>query len=185
MSEKPTAEIEIVEGDVEPAKPSKKKKLIIIGAAASVLLMGGGGAGYMFLGKSEAAAESGDHGEAAPAEGHGEAAQGEGGGHGEGGEATYVEVPPMIVNLRSPDGAARFLKVRFVIVPGTMDSTAINAKLPMLLDAFQPFLRELRPEDLAGSAALFRVKEELMRRSTETLGSGAVEDILIQDLVQQ
>lgn len=54
-----------------------------------------------------------------------------------------------------------------------------------MLDSFQPFLRELRPEDLSGSAAVFRIKEEMMVRATATLGAGQVKDILIQDLVQQ
>ena len=47
------------------------------------------------------------------------------------------------------------------------------------------FLRELRPEDLNGSAAVFRVKEEMMARMTATLGANMVRDVLIQDLVQQ
>jgi flagellar FliL protein len=53
----------------------------------------------------------------------------------------------------------------------------------------QPFLRELRPDDLAGSAAVFRIKEEMLSRTTQALGqalgAGAVRDVLIQDLVQQ
>jgi flagellar FliL protein len=57
--------------------------------------------------------------------------------------------------------------------------------LPLILDAYQPFLRELRPEDLAGSAAVFRVKEELLIRANQVAGDGTVKDILIEDLVQQ
>ncbi len=157
-------------------KARGRKKLIVIGAAA-VLLLGGGGAGaYVFLGGSgtEVAAEGGH-----------EAAQAEGGGHGEGDAPAFVDVPAMVVNMRSPDGAARFLKLHFMLVPGKKSADELTATLPLLLDAFQPFLRELRPEDLAGSAAVFRVKEELLRRSAERLGEGAVKDILIQDLVQQ
>jgi flagellar FliL protein len=95
-------------------------------------------------------------------------------------------VPAMVVNLRSPDGAARFLKLHFMLVPGpnaTVDG--LKDKLPLVLDAYQPFLRELRPEDLAGSAAVFRIKEEMMIRTAAVLGDGMVKDILIQDLVQQ
>ena len=98
----------------------------------------------------------------------------------------FVDVPAMIVNLRSPDGASRFLKIHFMLVPGpkgTADS--LKDKLPLILDAYQPFLRELRPEDLAGSAAVFRIKEEMLVRATEVSGPGMVKDILIQDLVQQ
>ena len=37
----------------------------------------------------------------------------------------------------------------------------------------------------AGSAAVFRIKEEMLVRATEVSGAGMVKDILIQDLVQQ
>jgi flagellar protein FliL len=180
---------EIVEEGAEgakPAAPKSKKKLIIIGAAAGVLLLGGGGGAAMMLGggsaKAEASAEGG-HGEEAAAE-EGESG-GHGGGEGEGKEA-FVDVPPMVVNLRSPDGASRFLKIHFMLVPGAKgNAESLKEKLPLILDAYQPFLRELRPEDLAGSAAVYRIKEEMLVRAAEVAGAGTVKDILIQDLVQQ
>ncbi|MEN2786144.1 flagellar basal body-associated FliL family protein [Sphingomonas qilianensis] len=99
---------------------------------------------------------------------------------------TYVDVPPITVNLRVPGGQARFLKLRFMIVAGQAEQAdAIRARLPILLDALQPFLRELRPEDLNGSAAVFRIKEEMMVRARAIYGDGVVRDLLIQDLVQQ
>lgn len=177
---------EIVEEGAKLAPPKKsKKKLIIIGSAAAVLLLGGGGGAAMMLSggdaKAEAAAEGG-HGDEAAAE-----APAEGGEGGEGGaKEAFVDVPPMIVNLRSPDGAARFLKIRFMLVPGPKGNVeGLKEKLPLILDAYQPFLRELRPEDLAGSAAVFRIKEEMLSRATQAVGAGMVKDVLIQDLVQQ
>lgn len=167
--------------------PNKKKKLIIIGAAtAAALTLGGGGAAFFMGGKSDTKAEAG-HGEEAADEGHGEseAAQGEG-GHGESAEGKFVDVPTVSVNLRSPDGSARFLKLHLMLVPGPKtNDTALKDKLPIVLDAYQPFLRELRPEDLGGSAAVFRLKEELMVRATRVLGPGMVKEVLIQDLIQQ
>lgn len=140
---------------------------MIIAAAAAALVLGGVGAGFALMGgggeEDEAKAVASDATSAA-----------------------YIEVPPMIVNLRSADGQARFLKLRFIVVaadPGKVEE--IKQKLPVVLDALQPFLRELRPEDLNGSAAVFRVKEEMMSRATGVLGAGAVRDVLIQDLIQQ
>jgi len=180
---------EIIEEGAEAAKaakPKSKKKLIIIGAAAGVLLLGGGGgAAFLFSGPSAKAEGAKDaHGAEKKEEKSAE------GGHGEGGEAggkdAFLDVPAMMVNLRSPDGQARFLKLHFMIVPGDgVAADELKEKLPLVLDSFQPFLRELRPEDLAGSAAVFRIKEEMMVRATATLGDGKVKDILIQDLVQQ
>ncbi|MET1754378.1 flagellar basal body-associated FliL family protein [Novosphingobium sp. RD2P27] len=151
---------------VKPA--NSKKKLIIIGAAAAVLLLGGGGVGYAMMsgGKSEKAAES--HG----AEGAG--------------VDTFIDIPPMTVNLRSADGTPHFLRVHLMLVPTSADrQDEITKKLPLIIDAYQPFLRELRPEDLAGSAATFRLKEEMLIRANQQLGDGVVADVLIQDLVQQ
>ena len=40
----------------------------------------------------------------------------------------------------------------------------ITPIMPRVMDAFQTYLRELRPSDLDGSAGLYRLKEELTRR---------------------
>ena len=166
-----------IEGAAPAAPKAGKKKLLIIVAAIVLLLLAGGGAAFFLLGgKSDPKAE------AAKAE----AAKAEAAKHGGGEEGVkFVDIPAMVVNIRSPDGAARFLKVHVMLVPGTMKDDAIKAGLPLVLDAYQPFLRELRPEDLAGSAAVFRVKEELLVRTTGALGEGSVKDVLIEDLVQQ
>ena len=61
----------------------------------------------------------------------------------------------------------------------------VQRRMPAIIDSYQPFLRELRPEDIAGSAAVYRIKEEMMVRTVAVVGKGIVKDILIQDLVQQ
>lgn len=158
------AETPVAAAETETQPKGKSRRGLAIGAAAALLLAGAGGAGYYFLAGDSAVTEEA---KAKPA-------------------PTYVEVPPMTVNLRSPDGQQRFLKLRFILVPGEAGKEeALKEKLPLLLDAYQPFLRELRPEDLAGSAAVFRLKEEMVVRAAGVLGPGAVSDVLIQDLVQQ
>jgi flagellar FliL protein len=157
-----------------PAPGARKKKMAMIGAAALLLLGGGGGGAYYMMHKSGGAEAGGAHGtEVAEAEG-------------EDGKPAYVDVPPMVINLRSADGQQRFLKLRFVLVPaeGTTKEEVEN-RLPLILDSFQPFLRELRPEDLSGSAAVFRLKEEMLVRAGDSFGRGKIRDILIQDLIQQ
>ncbi len=184
-AEKPEAE------GAPPAAKNKKKKLIVIGAAAAAVLLGGGGGAYMMFGGEPAKAEAGaGHGEKAEATDDEAAAEGEGeggeGGHGGGEKEAPLDVPPLLVNLRTADGAPHFLKVHVMLVPGAKTTAAsLKDSLPALLDAYQPFLRELRPEDLSGSAAVFRIKEELLIRSRDTLGDGKVKEILVQDLIQQ
>lgn len=179
MSEAPAIE---ADAQAAPGNPPRfsKKMLIIAGAVLLLVLIGGGVAAWLLLGSSKETAAAGAHEEAAPAAA---AAHGE-----EGSEAgeTYVEVPAMIVNLRSADGAPRLIKLRLMLVPAhAAGGPAITARLPVVIDSFQPFLRELRPEDLAGSAAIFRIKEELLVRANGAAGVGTVKDVLIQDLIQQ
>lgn len=165
------------------AKPKAGKKLVMIGAAAAIVLLGGGGGAYMLLGGKSAAAETAaaGHKEEAAA-----ATESEGGEHGGGKEDVPLDVPPILVNLRSPDGAPHFLKVHVMLIPGPKSTfDELKKKLPILMDAYQPFLRELRPEDLSGSAAVYRIKEELLVRSARAIGADQVQDVLIQDLIQQ
>ena len=159
------------EGAKAPAsvKP-KKKNMVIIAAAAALLLGVGGGGGYYMMHRGKSAT--------APAA--------EASASGEEGKPIYVDVPPMVVNLRSNDGQQRFLKLHFVLVPAEgVTEEQVRDRLPLILDSFQPFLRELRPEDLSGSAAVFRLKEEMLVRAGESFGRGRIRDILIQDLIQQ
>ena len=168
MADPVNQEADDAEGSDTAAAPKKKRKKGMLIAAAALLVVGGGGgaAAWTMLGQGH------EGGEEAPAETVK--------------PGTYVEVPPMTVNLRSGDGNPRFLKLRIVLVAqdaGNEDK--INEKLPMILDGFQPFLRELRPDDLAGSAAVFRLKEEMLARASRVAGPGVVTDVLIQDLIQQ
>ena len=179
QTEEPRGEAEAVLS----VKPKGKKKLVIIGAAvAAVVLIGGGGGAYMMLGGKPAATTGAHKGDAAPEP---EADAEEGGEHAAK-EAVPLDVPPILVNLRSPDGSPHFLKVHVMLVAGPKSNfDDLKKKLPILMDAYQPFLRELRPEDLAGSASIYRIKEELMRRSVMAIGPEQVQEILVQDLIQQ
>ncbi len=158
---------EVTAGTPTGKKPRPSKKMMIILGAVVALLLVGGGAAYMVLGRGQPTEE------VAP-EAHDE------------GEVRYIEAPPMVVNLREADGSARFLKIRFTLVPVTASKADdLKKRLPLIVDAFQPFLRELRPEDLSGSAAVFRIKEEMMVRAVGAVGPNQIKDILIQDLIQQ
>jgi len=152
-----------------PAPKKKNKLVLIVVAAVLVLALGGGGAAwYLLKGKKAGAATK----EVAEAKHEG--------------PQNFVDVPAILVNLRSADSNPHYLKVHFMLVPGPKATEAdLKDRLPLVIDAYQSFLRELRPEDLAGSAAVFRIKEELLTRARDALGDGMVDDILIQDLIQQ
>jgi len=150
----------------EAAQPVRNRKKVAVGVAvAVVLLLGAAGATYALMGNDEASESQGRAG---------------------GGPETFVDIPALTVNLRSADGTPHFLRVHLMLVPSSARwKDEVTQKLPLIIDAYQPFLRELRPEDLAGSAAAFRLKEEMLIRANREVGEGAVADVLIQDLVQQ
>lgn len=173
-----------------PAKPSllKNRKVLIGGAAALLLLVGGGGTAFMMSGGNEKPVHGGQAKEAASEEEAApeEESEAEGEGEGKDGELPLVDVPPMIVNLRTTDGQPRYLKIHFMLeAKTTAKADRLKEKLPLIIDAYQPFLREMRPEDISGSAAVFRIKEEMLIRATQAAGKGMVKDVLLQDLVQQ
>lgn len=145
---------------------SRNKKLIVVALLALAVLCGGAFALMRYL-------DSGSSSKI-PAQAGGTE------------QPVYVEVPPILVNLRGSDGSARYLKLKLMLVTDSeKKAEEIRQKLPMVLDGFQPFLRELRPEDLAGSAAIFRLKEEMLTRVSIALSGSAAKDVLIQELVQQ
>lgn len=166
------AEADAVEAEgegQEGAGGGGRKKLILI-AAAAVLLLVAGGAGVYFLG--------GVGGDAAPRASEERAAPAQR-------PVVFYDLPEMTVNL-STDGRATYLKVRIALEVQDRDTIAqIEPFLPRILDAFQVYLRELRPADLEGSSGLFRLKEELLRRINTAVYPARVDGVLFKEILVQ
>ncbi|WP_222873169.1 flagellar basal body-associated FliL family protein [Hankyongella ginsenosidimutans] len=102
------------------------------------------------------------------------------------GSATYVDLPEFLVNLRTTGSRASFLKLTISLeVSNPEEAKEIEAQMPRVIDGFQTYLRELRVEDLSGSAGLFRLKEELLRRINVTLAPARVDDVLFKEMLIQ
>ena len=168
------------EADVEEAAPAKKgipKLFIIIGAAAIVVLLGGAGL-FFFLSSSSAPAGDAAHAEAA-GDGHGETVAA---GH------TFIfNLPPMIVNLNDQEGQkGAFMKLTVALeVANEEMMIEIQPRMAKVVDAFQVYLRELRRSDLEGSAGVYRLKEELLRRVNVAIYPSRVESILFKEILVQ
>ena len=61
----------------------------------------------------------------------------------------------------------------------------MQAEAPRLQDMYQGFLRELRPEDLAGSAGSHQLRQELLRRANLIAAPGHVDAVLIEEMLVQ
>jgi flagellar FliL protein len=196
--DKANAEGEKPEGG-DDAKPKSRfaflfsKKVLMI--AAPVLLLAIGGAVYflVFAGGEEPAGEGPEA--AAHGEGHG---GGSGDGHGAGGgkagaadahHPVFFDVPDILVNVSSQGGKPVFLKlaVSLEVEGGTQEEIAqkLEPIMPRLIDQLQTYLRELRLEDLSGSAALFRLKEEMLRRINVAAAPVEVKGVLFREMIVQ
>ncbi len=198
-----------VEGDA--AAPKKKKlPLLFIIAPVALLVLGGGGAAAFFMLKPKPAeahgaeAEAGHGEEKADAKAeHGKEEKKEAGGHGgaaEGGEAdpslgviapgpdgvTFYTLPDMVMNIQSPDGRPTFLKLKLTLEMQDAEvATHLQEEMPRLQDMFTGFVRELRPEDLSGSAGTYQLRAEILRRVNLIAAPGKVDAVLIEEMLVQ
>ena len=192
-TEAPAEGGDAAEGEGVPGK-KKPPMLLIIGAAAAVVVLGGG-AGAFFLLQPSSAEASGEEGHAAPPpaeKGGGHGGAEEGGGEGVGVIAagpdgvTFYTLPDMVVNIQSADGRPTFLKLKLTLETSDPHlASTLQAEAPRLQDMFQGFLRELRPEDLAGSAGSHQLRQELLRRANLIAAPGHVDAVLIEEMLVQ
>ena len=190
----------VTDGEGGEGAPAKKKLplLFIIIPAALVVLGGGGAAAFLLMKPKPAEAEAGaEH--SAPAKKDEKAKKGgEHGGGGKEGEAdpaagviaagpdgvTFYTLPDMIVNIQSPDGRPTYLKLKLTLEMKDAElASHLQGEAPRMQDMFQGFLRELRPEDLAGSAGSYQLRAEILRRVNLIAAPGKVDAVLIEEML--
>ena len=153
----------------------KKKLFIIVGAAAFVLL--GGGAAVYFTGLLDPLL-GGSSDQAGGAGGDGSPAQP--------GTVVFHDLPEMIVTLNTGARKAAFLKIRVSLELTRADDVAkVQAVMPRIVDNFQVYLRELRMEDLKGSAGMYRLREELLTRVKAAAHPAKVNAVLFKEMLIQ
>ena len=189
----------VVEGeavqDIDGEGGSKKKPpllVIIIGAALLVAGVGGGAAYFLMKPKAPAA-----EGEVAPAPESKDAKKDAGGEEGAAVEGagtiaagpdgvTFYTLPDLIVNIQSAEGRTTYLKLKLTLeMQDAAVAGRLQAQAPRLNDMLQSFLRELRPDDLAGSAGSYQLRAELLRRVNLVAAPGKVDAVLIEEMLVQ
>ncbi|HEX6979219.1 MAG TPA: flagellar basal body-associated FliL family protein [Alphaproteobacteria bacterium] len=100
--------------------------------------------------------------------------------------AVFYNLPEMLVNLNTGGRRANFLKISVSLeLEDSADIPRIEAVLPRIIDNFQIYLRELRIEDLRGSAGMYRLREELLARVNYAVQPAKVRDILFKEMLVQ
>ena len=184
------------EGGEAPARKKFSGKKLVLFIILPLLLILGGAAAAFFAGvftPSETEASEDSHGEAKPdahgkpdakADAHGAPAKDGHGAPGAGG--VFFNVPDMVVNLNSTGRRPSFLKISISVEVGRQeDVPEIEKVMPRIVDNFQVYLRELRLEDLRGSAGIYRLREELLLRVGVAAQPVQVKDVLFREMLIQ
>lgn len=101
-------------------------------------------------------------------------------------EALYYDLTPIVVNLDTHNEANKFLKISITLKFDNSNSLEEAKKLePSLRDEYFTFLRQLRPSDVIGSIAIYRLKDSLYKRTNKILYPAEISDLLIEDILVQ
>jgi flagellar protein FliL len=135
--------------------------IVVIAAAAAVVF---------FTGLADGVLGKGQHEEKAPPQK----------------PAVFFDMPEMLVNLNTGGKRVNFLKLSVALeLNDPADVPKVQLLLPRLIDSFQVYLRELRLEDLRGSAGIYRLREDLLARVNETAQPVKIKDILFKEMLVQ
>ena len=171
-TEEPEKGADVAESDAQK-KRFGKKFLLIAGAGALVLVLGlGAGAYFLFFSGSSDVHKTKMAGGApvplvAP-------------------QVAFFDMPDIVVNIQTADGTPAYLKLSVSLeLDGADEKPGLQALMPRIVDQFQSYLRELRVDDLRGSAGVMRLKEELLRRINVAAAPFSVRDVLLKEMIVQ
>ncbi len=166
-----------VDGEEAPKK-SKKKLLLFIVLPAVIVLLAAIAGGLMFMGGGKedvALDENGNPIEVATDEKEHASAE----------VPIFYQMPDILVNIAGEeDGEQLVLQITMQLeVPDEDTIHQLDVLLPRVVDQYQAFLRELRVEDIKGSAGNYRLRLELLRRVNLAVAPAHVNDVLIEKLL--
>jgi flagellar protein FliL len=169
------ADAKPAEGEAEdaPEKRFGKKFLLMAGGGVAVLLLAMGAGAYFFL--FRAPSDAGKSRTAGAVQLPLVPPQ-----------VVFLDMPDILVNVQSADSTPAYLKLSVALelaVPE--EKPALQTLMPRIVDQFQSYLRELRIDDLRGSAGVMRVKEELLRRVSVAAAPYPVRDVLLKEMIVQ
>lgn len=160
------------EADAAPKRQKVSGKKLALFVILPILLIGMSGAGIYFSGLADSILGIDEEGEGMAEE--------------NAGPSVYYDIPEMLVNLNSSGRKTGYLKISVSLEVATVeDFVHLDKILPRIIDSFQVYLRELRVEDLRGSAGLQRLREELLLRVAHAAEPAMVKDVLFREMLIQ
>jgi flagellar FliL protein len=165
------AEVAETPAEDPAAVPPGRRKLLLMIVVGVLLLLGAGAGGLYFTGfvgkifshKGETADKA-----APPA------------------PPVFFDMQDLLVNLNTVGRKPAFLKLSVSLeLERADDLPRLQAVMPRVIDNFQVYLRELRVEDLRGSAGIYRLREELLTRVNAAATPVKVTDVLFKEMLVQ
>ena len=96
------------------------------------------------------------------------------------------DLPDIVANLNAGPRRTAFIKLKAKLeLSRPEDQAAVQAAMPRVLDLFQTYLREMRPEELRGTAGTYRLREELVARTNIAANPAHVLNVLFTELLVQ
>ena len=101
-------------------------------------------------------------------------------------QVSFMDMPDIVVNIQTADGSTAYLKLSVSLeLQAASEKAGMTVLMPRVVDQFQGYLRELRVDDLRGSAGVVRIKEELLRRVNAAAAPYPVRDVLLKEMIVQ
>lgn len=101
-------------------------------------------------------------------------------------DAVFLAIPDIVVNLKTRNNQQRFLRLRVQLeLASQAEKDAVETVMPRVVDQFQTYLREMRIQDLEGSAGIYRLQKELIARVNAAAYPIEVQDVLFQEMLIQ
>ena len=98
----------------------------------------------------------------------------------------FVDLPDLIANLNVGQRRSAFIKLKAKLeLSKAEDQPIVAAAMPRIQDMFTTYLREMRPEELRGSAGTYRLREELIARANIAVAPAQVVDVLFSEMLIQ
>ncbi|MDE1148121.1 MAG: flagellar basal body-associated FliL family protein [Azospirillaceae bacterium] len=98
----------------------------------------------------------------------------------------FASIGELLINLQTNERRPAFLKLKIQVeLYKAEDTPKFTAAMPRIIDTFQTYLRELRLDDLKGSAGIYRLREELLQRVNAAAAPVRVRDVLFEEILVQ
>ena len=97
-------------------------------------------------------------------------------------DLVYVPIEPLVVSY-AQDGRSRHLRFRAELEVPDAEAGEVKRLMPRVIDVLNTYLRALRISDLEETAALLRLRAQMLRRVQTVVGHERVNNLLVMEFI--